>query len=141
MCSINIFLKLAVFLCLLIYSSAPCATVKSLLHTHTHIASFASSFEGYFACNTLTFLAFLNEFEFVTPWMIEFHAIFNLLRRTWVWIARDLFCNVLIFSTVLILLGNNQKIKLKWKQNLLLSRRYVHRAGNLKIVSHLKVWV
>ena len=74
----------------------------------------------------------LNEFEFVTPRMVEFYTIFLVLWRSWHWTISHLLCSVLIFFMVPILLGDNRKIELKWKQNLMPSRRYGYGAENLK---------
>ena len=60
---------------------------------------------------------FLNEFEFITPQIDEFHKMFLYLWRNWLWIVRYLSYIVLTFFEVPILLGNNWKINLKWKQN------------------------
>ena len=83
---------------------------------------------------TFTFPWFLNKFEFVKPRIVEFHTIFLVLWRNWLWIVRYVFCNVSIFFTVPILLGINWKIGLKWKQNSISSRRYGYRAEDLKII-------
>ena len=65
---------------------------------------------------TFTFPGFLNEFEFVTLRIVEFHTIFLVVRRSWLWIGHYHFCNVSIIFTVPSLLGNNQEIGLKWKK-------------------------
>ena len=64
----------------------------------------------------------------------------------WIWIystknhkvSQNIYIYIYIF-TVMILLGNNQKIELKWKQNLMFPRRYGYGAENLKIIRHLQV--
>ena len=74
-------------------------------------------------------------------WFDEFgfYTIFLILWWSWHWIVSHLLCSVLIFFTVQILVGNNWKIGLKWKQNLMLSRSYGYWAENLKIMRLLKV--
>ena len=48
--------------------------------------------------------------------------------------------SVSILFTVPILLGNDRKIDLKWKQNSMSSSRYVYGAKNLKIIRLLQAW-
>ena len=98
-------LSFEVSLCLLISFSPPCATLKPVPHAVQK--------------KTLTCS------EFTSPQIVEFQTIFIL-------IVCHLKCKVLTFFTVPILLGNNRKIGLKWKQNLMTSRRYGYGADNLK---------
>ena len=74
----------------------------------------------------------------ISEWIVEFHIISLFLWRTRLWIVRQLFLNVVIFFMVPVLLGNNQKIGFKWKQNLMPSGRYGHGAENPKDISRFK---
>ena len=49
----------------------------------------------------------------IFEWIVEFHTISLFLWRSWLWIIRHLFFNVLIFFMVPVLLGNNRKIGFK----------------------------
>ena len=114
-------LSFEVSLCLLISFSPPCATLKSVPHA-VHKGK---------------------------PWPAQnllHHKLLNFkqisfLWWSWLWIVCNLLCKVLTFFTVPILLSNNRKIGLKWKQNLMPSRRHGYGADNLKIVWYLKVSV
>ena len=48
--------------------------------------------------------------QFFTLQIVEFYTIILFLWRSWLWIVRHLFCNVLIFC-------NNWKVWLEWKRN------------------------
>ena len=92
-------------------------------------------------CNNENFSTqYIKQIEFITQQIshwISLKIFFFLQCR--LWSICHLFCNALIFFTVSILFGNNQKIGLKWKQNLMSCRRYEYGAEHLKILRHLKV--
>ena len=100
--------------CQLILFSPPSALLQLLQHT-LHIAKPSP-------LRDFTFPGFLNEFEFVTSQIVESYTIFLVLWWNWLWIDHHLFFNVSIFFMAPILLGNNWKVWLKWKQNWMLSR-------------------
>ena len=68
-------------------------------------------------CKIFNFPGSLNKFEFVTPRVAEFR----------------------FFFTVPILVGNNRKTGLKWKQNSMAPRKCRYRIKNLKIIRVLQV--